>query len=143
MTTALAIYAAAAATLGIGWQVYTWRHDRKPHVEVNVELVYPMTGNQPVQPLMVVTAVSRSSHPVRALNAGLRVEGEPGKIGWGMKPHPLSTIPGVIQPHDSATAFFDPGLLALQGVDLEQELRGGVALSTGDQFWSEPAALTK
>jgi hypothetical protein len=141
MTTALAIYAAVVATCGVGWQVYTWWHGNRPHVLVTVEVGYPIASTGPLAPMIVITAISRTDHPIRATNAGIRAESLPGKIGWGVHPHPLSSIPGVIPPHDSAQSFIDLGSVKAQGTDLSKPIRGAVKLSTGEVLWSDPTVL--
>ncbi|MGO9960776.1 MAG: hypothetical protein ACLP50_33160 [Solirubrobacteraceae bacterium] len=141
MTTALAIYAAMVATGGIAWQIYTWRHGRRPHIVVTVEMAYPMTLTGPTPPMIAITAISHTNHPVRATNAGIRADSVPGQTAWGVRPHPLSSIPGVIPPHDSAQSFVDAQSLVNQGVDLHQPLCGAVRLSTGEIALSEPTVL--
>ncbi len=91
--------------------------------------------------MVAIKAVSKTSHALRATNSAIDAESPPGQTWWAVQPHPLSTIPGVIAPFDSAHAFFDAERLAKQGVDLKQPIRGGIKLSTADMIWSEPTVL--
>jgi hypothetical protein len=67
MTLALAIYAAVVATLGVGWQVYTWLHGRQAHVAWNNKLVSipPSVNAIPSEPIASIL-----SHPPPHGNAG-------------------------------------------------------------------------
>jgi hypothetical protein len=141
MTEALAIYAAVVATLGTGWQIYTWLHGRRLHVRVSVRIASTFDAAGRWKDWIVITAISRTNYPVRTTNAGIQSESLPSKMAWCVNPHPLSTIPGVIPPHDSAQAFLEVPSLAKDGFDVGLPVRACVSLSTDERIWSEPTTL--
>lgn len=142
MTLALAIYGSVLATSGIIWQVYTWWHGRRLHMRVSVRIASTYDAAGQWKDWIVITATSRTNYPVRTTNAGIQSKSVPGKMAWCVNPHPLSTIPGVIPPHDSAQAFLELPSPAKDGFDFRQPVRACVSLSTeDDRIWSEWTVL--
>jgi hypothetical protein len=120
------------------WSAFSWKHDRTSHVTVDVRFaVITPTG----EPVVAITAINRSQHPVRVNSVALDADSLPGKTAWDANPHPVSTLPGVIPTHDSRVAYM--GVLGLEqsGVDLRRPIRGGVSLATDDMVWSPTRTL--
>jgi hypothetical protein len=120
------------------WAAFSWRHDRTAHVTVDVRFAVVQPTSEPV---VAITAVSRTEHPIRVTSVAIAADSLPGKTAWDANPHALSTLPGVIPPHDSRVAYMSVIGLEQSGINLQQPIRGGVSLSTNDMVWSEKRTL--
>jgi hypothetical protein len=141
MTTALAIYAAVLATVGVGWEVYSWLHRQRTRVDVNVSLGQThIPGLWQSADCVMVTAINHSEYPVRWTSAGLASQKKRGE--WLM---PASfaegtMLPAVIQPHDSHVVLWEAGTLA-RDLDFSKPVTATVGLASGDTFRSKPTVL--
>jgi hypothetical protein len=134
-----ALYAAAVATAGFVWQIYTWRRGRRLSVTVvgNISVrlgIRDADGNSVIEQYLEATVINRSQHPVRLTGVNFASEGE-GPSGM-VTSSPYFSLPYVIPAQDShrMEMRFDQWGDVLIG----NRLVAWVALSTGERFQSKP-----
>jgi hypothetical protein len=88
-----------------------------------------------------VEARNRGDHPIRATSAGFEVQDGSGNVAAIIHQPPAATIPGVIQPRDSAFTYLLENELG--PLDPTRPLVGWVTLSTGERIHSEPTTLMR
>lgn len=143
MSAALVIagYAAIVASLSLLWQIYLWRHRRRNHVEVSAQIaLMGMTDGSSLQ-VIAVTATNHSEHPVRVTGAGIDLQDNSGAALHIIDPPPGSTVPGVVQPHDSGQTFVAQGDYEDRGISPYDPVVAWVRLATGELVKSKPATL--
>jgi len=108
----LALYGAIVGSFSIllagaslGWQVYSWRRDRRTKVEVklsNAILGLPIGPTEAV----IITAINHSRHSIRINSAGLELQD--GSRNWSILPYIQAGagLPGTIPPNDSADTWW-------------------------------------
>lgn len=131
-------YAALVATAALGWQVWTWRQQRRP-VQVRVSLACVGYPEGPVW-TVEVEAVNRSDHAVNVRSAGLVMQ-DGSRREWVIaRPLDISKLPGAVEPHDAAGAFVRAESLR-EHFDLYRPVVGWMRLASGDVVRSEAVTL--
>lgn len=134
-------YAAIVATLSLLWQIYLWQHRRRSHVEVSAQIaLMGMTDGRSLQ-VMAISATNNSEHSVRITGAGVDLQDQSGAALHIIDPPPGSTVPGVVQPHDSGQTFVSQGEYEDRGISPYEPVVAWVRLATGELVKSKPAAL--
>ena len=129
---------AAGTVLGLGWRVYAWRHGRATHLEVTVHNSFPFFAGE-LRDGFGLTAVNRSSHPIRVTSAGFVMpDGQDLVI---MQPPFAGALPAEIPPHDSAQTLIERDELERAGFDVYGPVTGWVRTSTQERFESNPRVL--
>lgn len=140
-----AVIGALGTTGGLGWRVYTWRHEHAPHVQVKIANGFPTYGpnhERLGEQCFLVTAINRGDHPVHVTSAGLMLpDGNDSTLVIMQPPFP-GALPKTIQPRDSGQTWVERSAVESRGVDVvERELIGWVDLSTGERIASKPTVL--
>jgi hypothetical protein len=141
--TALAIYAGVVATIGVGWQVYSWRRDRTTRLRVELEpgAVENIGGGW--RPVAAITLVNKSQHASRVTQVGF--EPQSGRGILAVFPSQLiagaGSIPATIEPHDSTTVMLPIELLEGSEVDTHRPLVAWARAGDGTRARSRPATL--
>ena len=136
----------ALGTVGaLGWRVYTWRHERMPHVEVTISNAFPTYGpnNEHVgEWCLSVTAINRGEHPVHVTSAGFFLpDGKESSLVIVQPPYP-DALPRTVEPRDSGQTWVERAAVESRGVKVvDQPLTGWVRLSTRERFESKPSVL--
>jgi len=145
----LALYGAIVATVAIFlsggallWQEYTWRRDRSTSVEVQLTVGFLTFGPRAEQ-AVIITAVNNSRHPIRINSAG--IEAQDGSDNWAFQPITPNgaTIPGTVQPHDSAQTWWLWEEFEGAGFDAHKPLVARVIAGNGQVFLSKRRPLFK
>ena len=145
----LAVYGAITATVAIllsgaslAWQVYSWRRERVTDIKVEVSLGFLTFGPQ-VEQAVFITASNRSEHAIRINSAGLG--SQDGSGNWAIQPMAPNgaTIPGTVQPHDSAQTWWLWEAFEAAGFDPHKPVVGRVVAGNGEKFRSKPRPLFK
>jgi len=138
----VAIYAATASTVALGWQVFTWRRSRSTRVKVEARMA--MVGGPSPETIVAVTAVNRSEHPVRVDSAGLMLQdGSRRDLPVMHLPAHDRGLPGTVAPRDSATAHLHIQSVEAAGIDVYRPITAFVWLSTGERVESKPTQLMR
>lgn len=135
----IAIYAAIVSTVALGWQILKERRARRPQVEVTISYALMNIPPRGAVEAVHVEARNRGDHPVRATSAGFKVQDGSGNVAAIVHQQPAATIPGVIQPRDSAFTYLLENELG--PLDPTRLLVGWVSLSTGERFYSKERRL--
>ena len=131
-------YAALVATAALGWQVWTWRQQRRP-VKVRVALACVGYPDGPVW-TVAVEAINRSDHAVNVRSAGLMMQDGTGREWVIVRPLDISKLPGAVEPHDAAGVFVTADSVR-EHFDLLRPVVGWVRLASGDVVRSERVKL--
>lgn len=138
-TTAIAIYAAVLSTAGLAWQVFSWAHRRRSHVTVQARIAF--VGYDALQ-VISIEATNTSDHPVRVTSAGLMLQDGSGRQFVILRQPDGATLPGVVQPHDSATTWIAQADAESEGgFDVFAPVTAWVNLATGQAVTSKPRPL--
>lgn len=138
----IAIYAAIVGSGALGWQVFQWSHARRVRLVVTARRAAIGFGPDNIPPVVAISAVNNSDFQVNIAAAGTDMQdGSGGTLN--MMPMPGATIPGVVAPHDSATAFLRQDSAEEAGLDLYQPVRAWVRLSTGQTIYSDAEPLLR
>jgi hypothetical protein len=138
----VAIYAATASTIALGWQVFTWRHSRSTRVKVEARMA--IVGGPSPETIVAITALNDSEHPVRVSSVGLVLQdGSRRDVVVTRLPAHAGGLPGIVAPHDSGTAHMHFEHVAAAGIDAYRPVTAFVWLSTGERVESKPVALMR
>lgn len=140
VTAFVAAYAALVASASLLWQIYTWHHRHRSHVQVQVRFAIAVPEVATIEAVSV-TATNRSEHAVRISEVGLLLQGTSDERFHQWRQLPGATIPGVIDPHDAGTAFLLHDDVRKTGVDIYEPVTAWVRLSTGEFVKSPPTRL--
>lgn len=141
MTVALAIYAAVVATGGFLWQLYQWFHARRPHIFVGTSMSFMHVGPDLID-VVAIAVVNRSAYQVRVTSLGIDLQDGSGRTLQPYRTEPGSTLPGVVAPQDSGTAYMLRSDVEARGViDVHEPLTAFANLSTGETHRSKPKIL--
>jgi hypothetical protein len=124
-------YAAIVATAALGWQIISWILARRTRLDVQLgsQLLAHGSHFEAVR----ITAVNHSDHAVCVTSAALRSQdGSGGTIVAPQPPLPNSSIPGLVEPHDSVRMFMRLDPLVQEGYDPRRPVVAEVTTSTGD-----------
>ena len=139
-TTAIAIYAAILSTGGLGWQVYTWIRAHGTRVRVEVTNAFlPFTDH--VSYVAMITVTNLGEHAIRVTSAGFDFQDSSGRTVVLANAPPGSSLPGVVQPHDSGMTWLEETQFASGGIDVYRPLVAWAKLATGETFKSRPTTL--
>jgi hypothetical protein len=140
-----AVIGALGTAGGLGWRVYTWRHEHVPHVEVKIANGFPTYGpnNERIgEWCFLVTAINRGEHPVHVTSAGFMLPNGDDSALVIMQPPFPGALPKTVQPRDSGQTWVARSAVESRGVEVvSQALIGWVDLSTGERFESKPSVL--
>jgi hypothetical protein len=139
-TTAIAIYAAVIGTLGLAWQVYSWRRANSTTIRVKLS-----NGFMPgvADHAAMITAINQSNHVVKVSSAGFITQ-DGSKQDVVLMAAPFgATLPGPIEPRDSGMTWLDVEEAMRIGLDIYRPLVGWVRTSEDQRFESKPAALLR
>jgi hypothetical protein len=140
-----AVIGALGTAGGLGWRIYTWRHEHAQHVEVKITNGFPTYGpnNERLgEWCFLITAINRGDHPVHVTSAGfMHPDGSDSNLVIMQPPFP-GALPKTIQPRDSGQTWVERSAAESRGLDaVERPLVGWVNLSTGERFQSKPTVL--
>ncbi len=140
-----AVIGAVGTAGGLGWRIYTWRHDHAPHIEVKIANGFPTYGpsNERLgEWCFLITAINRGDHPVHVTSAGLLHPNGGDSTLVIMQPPFPGALPKTIAPRDSGQTWVERSAVESRGLDtVERALVGWVNLSTGERFESKPTVL--
>lgn len=140
----IAGYAAVVSTAALGWQVYSWRHKRQSHVDVDARLALAfLPDSDSPEKVVAVSVANRSDHPVRVTGAGLDLQDGSGYQLHHVGQFPGSTLPGMVEPYDSASAFLPLEQIEAEGIDFSRPVIAWARLATGETRKSRPRSLTQ
>ncbi len=135
----IAVYGAVVGSISIviagaalGWQVYTWRHERGIHVEVRLSLGALVSDAGGVEKALILTAINRGSQSVRVTSTGLLLQDGSNTVMTQVTQLPSAGLPGNIAQGDSAMMWFDLEEVMRAGIDLHKPVTGQVVLATGE-----------
>lgn len=141
LTVIIAAYAALVSSAGVGWQIYSWRQTHKTRVRVTVaNAVIPLLHGD-VQRVVSVGVVNDSGHQVRVTGFGLLANDGSGQQLFFISPVPGSSLPGVVQPHDSGTGLNDWRGLFGAPIDFSRPVEAFAMLASGERVRSKPVTL--
>lgn len=135
----VAIVAGLVGAASLGWQLYTWWHERRLNVTVVLDEVE--VHDEPELPesfttIFKVTVINRSAFPVRVTGATLIPAGEPVRsFATG---HTIG-LPREVRPRDAEEIDLPVGFFI--GELPDTFIEGWVRLSTGEEFRSAPTRL--
>lgn len=138
-TPIIAGYAAIVATGGLAWQIYAWQHRRRAHVDVQVRYGIAAPVAEAVH-MISIEARNRGEHVIRVNSVGLDLQDGSGNT-YQRLPVNFATLPGLIEPFDSATAFIPVAEAEQAGFDVFEPITGWVTLATGELIRSSPTRL--
>lgn len=143
-TIAIAGYAAIVSTAALGWQVYSWRDQRRSHVAVEARFALAiLPDSDPAAKVVAIGVANRSDHPVRVTGAGLDLQDDSGYQLHTFGQFPGATLPGVVSPRDSASAFLPLEKVEEEGIDITEPVTAWARLATGELVKSKPTRLTQ
>ena len=140
-----AVIGALGTVGGLGWRIFTWRHDQIPHVDVKNANGFPTYGpnnERAGEHCFMVRATNRGDHPVHVTAAGfLLPDGEDSTLVIMHPPFP-DALPGTVRPRDSGQTWVDRSAVEGRGIGVVGgALVGWVDLSTGERIKSKPTML--
>ena len=134
----MAIYAALVASAGLAWQIFTWRHSRRPHLSVDLWRIATTARPDGVDAEFRIRIVNHSD---RDVVCQARIEGT--DIGGGDAA--LMLLKGErigVLAHDAWEAVFSSDPLVEKGFrPAGNSIRATVLLPTGESFRSPTAML--
>jgi hypothetical protein len=133
----VAVYAAAVATLSVGWQVFTWARGRASRLKVTVK---PAVLTPQGLGVVCLTAMNESQHPLRVTSAGLEAQDGSGATVPAWEPFPGGELPHVIPPHDEHPVFMELDGLRSLGFDFRRPVVAYFGTAEG-RFRSRPTRL--
>lgn len=139
-TTLIAAYAAAIATAGLAWQMYSWVRTHRTNVRVSISNAVMPDPLRGVLHVISVEAQNRSEHNVRVTSFGLEANDGSKRQLVFIDPVRGSGLPGVVPPHDSASGFQPIGAIDAQEVDLRKPVVAFVQTTVG-RYHSQPMQL--
>jgi hypothetical protein len=139
-TPLIAGFAAVVATGGLAWQVYAWRHRRQVHVDIQVRYGIVVPLNEAVH-IISIEARNRGEHVVRVTSVGLDLQDGSGSTFQQLQRFNFATLPGTIEPFDSATAFIEVSEAEAAGIDVYEPITARVWLATGEVVKSPPTPI--
>jgi hypothetical protein len=139
-TTAIAIYAAVIGTLGLAWQVYSWRRANSTKVRVKLADAF-IPGI--TEHAAMITAINQSSHMVKVTSVGFIAQDGSKRDVLLTTQSFGATLPGPVEPRDSGMAWLDIDEAARAGIDIYRPLVGWVRTSDDQRFESKPAPLLR
>jgi hypothetical protein len=142
MDVAALVVAIVAALIGVGslgWQFYTWWHERRLNITVDLDEV--TVHDEPDMPevsttIFRITVINRSSFPVRVTGATLVPAGERVRsftVGKAIG------LPREVTPRDAEDIELPVGMFIGELPDTLVE--AWVRLSTGEEFRSVPTSF--
>jgi hypothetical protein len=141
-TTAIAIYAAVVATAGVAWQVYTWLRLHGTRVRVTVSNAF-LTFPDHLPQVAMITVRNLGGHPIRVTSAGFDFQDGSGRTVVLTQPPPGASLPGIVQPRDSAETWVEEQHFTSSGIDVFRPLVAWARLATGETFKSKPTTLMR
>jgi hypothetical protein len=90
--------------------------------------------------MITITAFNRGARPVRVRSAGVDMQDGYGGL-TGFDSLPEDTLPGVIQPHDSASVHLSLLDLRKTGIDTNDPIVGRLQLVSGEIVLSRPIRI--
>jgi hypothetical protein len=141
-TTARDVFSVIGVVLtagGLWWRIYTWRHDRQAHVEVELANALPVIVGEVGDHSFQITATNRGDHPVTITSAGFVTQD--GRDMVMLKTPFPDALPCVVPPRDSRQTFMASETLEEAGLEVYGHIRGFVRISTGERYESKPRVL--
>jgi hypothetical protein len=121
-------------------QIVRWFLAKRTEVKVQVAHdVLHQKGRTPME-MITITAFNRGTRPVCVRSAGVDMQNGYGGL-TGFDSLPEDTLPGVIQPHDSASVHLSLVDLRETGIDTNEPIVGRVQLVSGEIVLSRPTRI--
>lgn len=136
----VAAYAALVATASLAWQVYTWWHRRKSHVEVSASIAI-LAFSTGIKQAISIEVTNHSDHTIRVTGAGLDMQDGSQMELHILEPPSGSTIPGTVQPRDSAKTWIEQAAYEAQGINPLEPVTAWAKLATGETIRSHAIQL--
>jgi len=136
----VAAYAALVATASLGWQIYTWWHRRKSHVEVSASIAI-LGFSTGAKQAIGIDVTNHGDHAIRVTGAGLEMQDGSDAQLHILNPPPGATIPGTIQPRDSAKTWIEQAEYEEQGISPFEPVTAWAQLATGEFIRSRTAPI--
>lgn len=140
-TILIAAYAAVVATVGVGWQIYSFRHARRNRATIQIRnAVIPLPPGS--EWVLSITVMNGNDHAVRVNGYGLETNDGSGNDFVFFRNLPGSNLPGIIEAHDSGTALQNLDELTTRTeLDFTHPLVAFASLATGDRIRSTPTKI--
>jgi hypothetical protein len=143
VSVSIAGYAAVVATVGIGFQVFSWRRNTQTRLKVKLSRRELMTPGDPAPPekVALIEMVNYSNHEVAITHVGFKPQrkGDPHLF----IPRPLpetEPVPIVIPPRRSKNVWVTIDMLE-EKANLTKPLQARIGTDDDHDFDSKPAVL--
>jgi hypothetical protein len=141
LTAAVAAYGAILSTVAIAWNIWSWRREHSTRVVVNVTTGFLTFGPELSDPMVFVSVVNKSQHPVKIASAGLELQDGSGRTAVFLHSPPGSTLPGEVAPRDSAATWEPMSVLDGGDFDFTRPVVGWANDATGTKHRSKRRTL--
>ncbi len=139
----IAGYAAVVSSAALGWQVYSWRHQHRSHVDVEARFALAvLPGSDSPAKVVAIGVANRSDHAVRVTGAGLDLQ-DGSATSCIISGSFLGRPPGTVAPRDSASAYLPLDQVEAEGINITEPVTAWARLATGELVKSTPTPLTQ
>jgi hypothetical protein len=143
-TTVIAAYAGVVSTAALGWQIYSWQHKRRSHVDVEARFALAvLSSRESPAKVIAIGVANHSDHAVRVTGAGLDLQDGSGCQLHHIGQFPGATLPGVVASRDSASAYLPLDQVEAEGINIAMPVTAWARLATGELVKSTPTPLTQ
>lgn len=136
-TTIVAIYAAAVATIGVGWQMYSQMRSHRTRLELSIAGMFDGAPSSETHQV-VVHVVNHSVHdvPMPAVNVEQRATG----LLWPIRDQDvLDELPEILGARAGVTLRVRAD--RFERIDFAQPAVASAATATGERFRSRPTVI--